>query len=126
MNRTCDCYIENDTEQASTIEPLEEVIGNMIAEIKNRQVKRLQDGIATVQIGYILSDLLTNIERIVDHCTNVAVAVIETDLGVFDQHDYVEKMKRSSNPKFYTDYNNFKEKYYNRMVEISDRKQKDC
>ena len=124
MAITTESYVHNDEQLARTVEPLEEVIDNMIAEIKNRQIKRLQDGIATIQIGYVLSDLLTNLERISDHCTNVAVAIIETDLGLFDQHDYVEKTKRSNNPQFYIDYNEFRVKYYDRMVEISDRKRK--
>lgn len=124
MATTTESYVHNDEQLARTIEPLEEVIDNMIAEIKNRQIKRLQDGIATIQIGYVLSDLLNNLERISDHCANVAVAIIETELSVFDQHDYVEKMKRSSNPQFYVDYNEFRKKYYDRMVEISNRKSK--
>lgn len=124
MAITTESYVHNDEQLARTVEPLEEVIDNMIAEIKNRQIKRLQDGIATIQIGYVLSDLLNNLERISDHCSNVAVAIIETDLSIFDQHDYVEKMKRSSNPQFYIDYNEFRKKYYDRMVEISNRKRK--
>ncbi len=110
LDRTTRAFLHNDLSLAHTIEPLEEVIDGMIYEIKNRQVKRLQTGNATVEIGFILTDLLTNIERISDHCSNVAVAMIEGEAEEFDHHEYLNNLKEEDD-SFMEQYGDFRHEY---------------
>lgn len=70
-----------DVETARRVEPLEETIDQLIEEIRSRHIQRLQAGQCTIQLGFVLSDLLTNIERASDHCSNIAVSVIEECSG---------------------------------------------
>ena len=72
-----DCFRADDPAAARTVEPLEETIDQLTAEIRARHIRRLQNGECTVQLGFILNDLLTNLERVSDHCSNIAVCIIE-------------------------------------------------
>lgn len=111
LDRTDKAFDTNDIELATTIEPLEEVIDGMINEIKSRQVKRLQAGNATVEIGFILTDLLTNLERIGDHCSNIAVALIEGESEEFDKHEYLTNLKKKDENNFMEQYGDFRHEY---------------
>ncbi len=86
-------YEKNDLALASRVEPLEQVIDSLAAEIKSHHINRLQSGDCTIEMGFVLSDLLTNCERISDHCSNIAVAVIEAQNDAFDPHNYLNKIK---------------------------------
>ena len=86
-------YEKNDLELASRVEPLEQVIDSLASEIKSHHIDRLQSGDCTIEMGFVLSDLLTNCERISDHCSNIAVAVIEAQNDSFDPHNYLNKIK---------------------------------
>ncbi len=86
-------YEKNDLELASKVEPLEQVIDRLASEIKSHHINRLQSGDCTIEMGFVLSDLLTNCERISDHCSNIAVAVIEAQNDSFDTHNYLNKIK---------------------------------
>ncbi len=90
---TTKVYEKNDLALASKVEPLEQVIDNLTAEIKSHHINRLQSGDCTIEMGFVLSDLLTNCERISDHCSNIAVAVIEAQNDIFDPHNYLNKIK---------------------------------
>ncbi len=90
---TTKVYEKNDFELASRVEPLEQVIDNLASEIKSHHINRLQSGDCTIEMGFVLSDLLTNCERISDHCSNIAVAVIEAKNDSFDTHNYLNKIK---------------------------------
>ena len=90
---TTKVYEKNDLALASRVEPLEQVIDNLTAEIKSHHINRLQSGDCTIEMGFVLSDLLTNCERISDHCSNIAVAVIEAQNDTFDPHNYLNKIK---------------------------------
>ncbi len=90
---TTKVYEKNDLELASRVEPLEQVIDRLAAEIKSHHINRLQSGDCTIEMGFVLSDLLTNCERISDHCSNIAVAVIEAQNDAFDPHNYLNKIK---------------------------------
>ena len=91
---TIDCFVDNNAALAAEVEPLEQVIDTIKAEIKNRHIQRLQNGICTIELGFILSDLLTNLERISDHCSNIAVSVIETShYGDLNSHQYLRDLK---------------------------------
>ncbi len=86
-------YEKNDYELATKVEPLEQVIDRITAEIKSHHIKRLQSGDCTIELGFVLSDLLTNCKRISDHCSNIAVAVIEAKNDSFDTHHYLNSVK---------------------------------
>ena len=103
-------YEKNDIEGAAKIEPLEQVIDRLTAKIKSRHIARLQQGDCTIEMGFVLSDLITNCERISDHCSNIAVAVIEGQFDGFDPHQYLNNMK-NENEDFKTLYAEYKEKY---------------
>ena len=95
LARTEEAYNNNDTAKAAMVEPLEQVIDHLISDIKNRHIARLKNGYCTIELGFVLSDLLTNYERISDHCSNIAVAVIEAEQDSFDTHRYLSGVKES-------------------------------
>lgn len=96
---------------ASGIEPLEQVIDAVSQEIRNRHILRLQHGNCTMELGFILTDLLTNCERVSDHCSNIAVALIETQHGTFDTHAYLNRIKENPTKDFERQYQAWLEKY---------------
>ena len=93
-------FLEEDLELASQVEPLEEVIDRLSLEIKQRHVKRLRKGKCTIELGFILSDITTNFERISDHCSNIALCQMEVNDDEFDAHAYVSELKQESNIDF--------------------------
>ena len=93
------------------IEPLEEVIDDITNKIKSNHIDRLQSGECTIELGFILSDLLTNYERISDHCSNIAVAIIEVDQNKFVAHEYLRDLKASHEERFENFYREYGEKY---------------
>lgn len=99
-------FINEDLTEAEKVEPLEEVIDDLCDEMKVHHVERLQNGTCTILQGYVFNDLLTNFERVSDHCSNVAVAMLELSLGAFDTHEYLEQLrqKRTENFKHYSDW----------------------
>ena len=74
---------------AKNVEPLEQVIDGIAAKIKADHIDRLKKGDCTIEYGFILSDILNNIERVSDHCSNIAVAMIEVSQNSFDTHQYL-------------------------------------
>ena len=88
-----DSFAANDPMAAREVEPLEETIDQLIEEIKVRHVHRLQTGECTIQLGFVLNDLLTNFERVSDHCSNIAVCVIESQADDLDPHAYISRLK---------------------------------
>ena len=94
LTASVDCFQADDPAAAKTVEPLEETIDQLTAEIRARHIRRLQNGECTVQLGFILSDLLTNLERVSDHCSNIAVCVIEEREDHAEQrHAYLHDFK---------------------------------
>ena len=100
MNSTVEVFTENDLEKAKKIEPLEEAIDSINGEIKKRHIKRLRKGKCTIELGFILSDITTAFERISDHCSNIAVCVLQIHEDVFDTHEYMDIMKAKDNVAF--------------------------
>ena len=88
-----DSFAANDPMAAREVEPLEETIDQLIEEIKVRHIHRLQAGECTIQLGFVLNDLLTNFERVSDHCSNIAVCVIESQADDLDPHAYISRLK---------------------------------
>ncbi len=96
VGMTTKAFKESDLEAAASVEPLEQVIDSLIASVKSRHVERLQRGECTIELGFILTDLITDYERVSDHCSNIAVAVIESQHGTFDTHEYLDDIKHNS------------------------------
>lgn len=107
---TAAAYYENDLELAAKVEPLEQVIDHITTQIKSNHIERLQHGSCTIELGFVLSDLLTNYERISDHCSNIAVAVIEVENDNFDTHEYLSGVK-CGNVDFDETYESYCAKY---------------
>ena len=96
---------------ALSVEPLEEVIDYLNKEVKARHIKRLSKGKCTIDMGFILSDIITNYERIADHCSNIAVGLIEINHDGYDVHEYLNTLKADGNDEFREKYLACKEKY---------------
>jgi phosphate:Na+ symporter len=97
---TSNAFVTNDISLAKRVEPLEQVIDKLISKVKSNHITRLQGGNCTLELGFILSDLLNNYERISDHCSNIAVAIIETAQGSFETHEYLNAVKTDENEDF--------------------------
>ena len=93
MAMAFDSFAANDPEAAKEVEPLEETIDQLIEEIRVRHIRRLQSGECTIQLGFVLNDLLTNFERVSDHCSNIAVCVIESHEDELGRHAYIHDLK---------------------------------
>ena len=111
VNMTVDSFINDDDELSSHIEPLEEVIDNLKKQLKAKHISRLQKGECTIELGFIFTDLLTNFERISDHCSNVAVYTMQLSGEKLDTHKYLSKIKHSAIGNFVDDYNMYENKY---------------
>lgn len=110
LDITSRAYIGNDLQLAAQVEPLEQVIDGLIAKIRANHINRLQSGVCTIEMGFVLSDILTNYERISDHCSNVAVAIIEVEHDSFDTHQYLNGVK-FGNEEFNTSFDAYMAKY---------------
>lgn len=100
LNITMQSFCEGDLEMARRVEPLEEVIDRLHIEIKRRHVKRLRKGKCTIELGFILSDITTNFERVSDHCSNIAVCLLEVNEDGFDTHAYINGLKEGDNEEY--------------------------
>lgn len=99
LNNSIQAFLDEDLEAAKMIEPLEEVIDALQVEIRARHISRLQEGICTIELGFVLSDLLTNMERVSDHCSNIAATLIQTKNETFDMHNYLHSVKAADGSK---------------------------
>lgn len=111
LNMTVDSFINDDIELASHVEPLEQVIDKLNKKLKARHVARLQSGECTIELGFVFTDLLTNYERVSDHCSNVAVYTMQLPSDKLDAHKYLAKIKNSETGAFVDDFNMYAEKY---------------
>lgn len=108
---TTDAFTADDLDMARHVEPLEEVIDELCDEIKIQHVRRIQTGDCTLDHGFVFNDLLTNYERIADHCSNIAVAMIELDMDQFDTHEYLHQIKDSHEETFNRYFEEYKERF---------------
>ena len=108
---TIKAFCENDTEAAKKVEPLEQVMDLLTAEVKDRHIKRLQEGKCTIELGFMLSDIVNNIERVSDHYSNVAACMIQIEDSALNTHDYLNEVKNSDSEEFKQDFEMYKEKY---------------
>jgi phosphate:Na+ symporter len=111
INLTCDSFAVNDVDLAKRVEPLEQVIDMLIAKSKSNHIARLQAGNCTIELGFILSDLLNNYSRVSDHCSNIAVALIETSHNSFGTHEYLNSVKNTGNEKFSVAFDEYASAY---------------
>ena len=110
VDRTVAAYGSFDREQAARIEPQEQVVDALVREVKSRHVRRLRDGLCTVEYGFVLEDLLTACERTADHCSNVAGCVIEITHHSLGMHEYTRSI-RYGNDIYDSYFKEFSNKY---------------
>jgi len=106
-----EAFEKDDVSLAAHVEPFEQVIDGLSSEIKTRHIKRLQEGNCTIELGFILSDVLTNCERVSDHCSNIAVCIIQIKKDRLNTHQYLNERKETMGEDFVSDFNKYAEKY---------------
>ncbi len=110
LNLSVKAFVENDLESAALVEPLEQVIDVLKEDMKHGHIERLRKNECTIEQGFVFNDLITNLERVSDHCSNIAACVTETAHQRFDMHKFVRSMKKNSE-EFDAKYNEFLRKY---------------
>lgn len=111
LNKSVDAFIASDITLAKQVEPLEDVIDDLRTELKTRHIERLREGKCTIELGFIHSDLLTNLERVSDHCSNIAVCMIQVKENNMDTHEYMTELKRAEVSDFNTALEGYRSKY---------------
>lgn len=111
VNLAYKSFAENDFETAMKVEPLEQVVDDLRDAIKLKHIRRLQEGRCTIELGFVLNDLLTDLERVSDHCSNIAGLVIEMSHSEMDLHKYLKKIKKDPNGSFNALYEEYGRKY---------------
>ena len=112
LNNAFDAFLNENLEEARLVEPLEEVIDAIEADIRARHVERLKEGTCTIELGFVLSDLPTNMERVSDHCSNIAATLIQTQNETFDMHSYLQSVKAADgNEDFNARVKEYSEKF---------------
>lgn len=104
-------FIDDELETAYKVEPLEECIDTLCSEMKLRHITRLQNGSCSLGVGFVFNDILSNFERVADHCSNLAIALIELQGDAYDAHDYVINLKELHSHNFDELYGYYSEKY---------------
>lgn len=103
---------DEDKKLAVAVEPLEEVIDHLNDKLKMRHIQRLREGICTIELGFIFSDITTNYERVADHCSNIALSILQlNNEESFDAHEYIDKLKKEDNESFREKYHSYKTQY---------------
>lgn len=111
VNISFDSFEKKDEKEAERVEPLEQVIDDINMELKARHIKRLRERRCTLDLGFILSDITTNLERVSDHCSNIAVCLIQIKHDGFDTHEYLDTIKREDNAKFKERFMQYQKQY---------------
>ncbi len=111
VNTSILVFQEEDLKLALQVEPLEEVIDHLNVEVKKRHIKRLRKGKCTIEMGFVLSDISTNYERVSDHCSNIALCLLQLNEDNFDTHMYQENISASDNKEFNAEYKRLRTRY---------------
>ena len=106
-----DAFVANDLETAKLVEPLEQVVNKLNTKVKQRHIKRLRKGKCTIELGLILQDIITNFERVSDHCSNIAVYLRESTEDNMASHEYLHDWKEHNEEWFHHTYVELKDKY---------------
>lgn len=104
-------FREEDLQLAKQVEPLEEVIDGLNLDIRQRHVKRLRKGKCTIELGFVLTDITTNFERVSDHCSNIAVCLLQVSEDEFDTHAYIDELRAGDNMDFRGKVIAYRERY---------------
>lgn len=111
LTQTILAFETNNLDLCKQIEPLEEVVDTLRIELKDRHIRRLQSGNCTTELGFIYSDILTNYERVSDHCSNIAVCLLQVEENSFETHSYMHDIKYAKDNTFNQQYEKVKSKY---------------
>lgn len=111
LNRTTEAFISNDQALARTVEPLEEVIDELNKDVKKHHMKRLRKGKCTIELGLVLSDLAMNYERVADHCSNIAVYMMQLKDTQLEEHSFTEQLDEAESAEFTALLSEFQSKY---------------
>lgn len=111
LDMSISSFIRSDVNLAKCVEPLEDVIDQLRNELKSRHIERLRSGKCTIELGFILQDLLTNFERVSDHCSNIAVYLIQISDNSMDTHEYMNELKKLDRSEFMDEFNDYSRKY---------------
>lgn len=106
-----DALVEENCDVAMKVEPLEQIIDKLKSKIKSNHVRRLREGDCTIELGFILSDLLNNYERVSDHCSNIAVCILEIANNSFETHEYLSHVKNDGENHFFEQFAEYQKKY---------------
>ena len=109
---TIESFEKSDVKLATSVEPLEQVVDSLIYEMKRRHIARVKEGNCTIKLGFAFNDLLTDYERIADHCSNIAVAVIEAANGTYEPHEYLESIKGVIGGEFDEKFKEYSKEFY--------------
>ena len=114
IDKTTKAFCHLDMGQAMKIEPLEQVIDGLVREVKSRHVRRLRDGLCSVEYGFVLEDILTAYERSADHCSNIAVEMLQVSEGKLEAHEYLNALKEGKlqeSAKFNQRFQRYRDRY---------------
>ncbi|MGL5260614.1 MAG: Na/Pi cotransporter family protein [Lachnospiraceae bacterium] len=111
LDITISVFITENVDQAKEVEPLEELIDTLKAELKQRHVKRLRKEKCNIEMGFVLIDITTSFARVADYCSNVAVCLLEINEDGYDTHKYLDKIKKANNIEFHEKYKKYCDKY---------------
>ena len=111
VDLTVEAFVEDDLELAKKVEPLRQVVRVLCNKLKNKHIERLQKGKCDMKQGFAFNDMLTNLDRITAHCSNVAVAMIELESSEYDTHEYLKSIREMKNEKFLSVFEDYVEKY---------------
>lgn len=111
VERTEKAFINKDKETAQTIEPLEEVIDELNKTVHKHHLKRLRNGKCSIELGIFLSDITAHMERISDHCSNIAIYELQSTNSNIEEHSYLDQLDEAESLEFQKNYLHFKQKY---------------
>lgn len=111
VNTSFNAFTTENLDYAKAVEPLEEVIDELRSQLKKRHIKRLRKGKCTIELGFILQDIITDFERIADHCSNIAVCIIQLADNSFDTHEYLNELRNTEDREFGEKYRFYRHKY---------------
>ena len=111
MDTAIAAFTTSDLQLAKQVEPLEQVIDNLSDDMKVRQIERLQQKKVNIPQNFIFNDLITNFERVSDHCSNIALTVLRLQSGDFDTHDYQERLLAGEDEEFKAAFPRYNKEY---------------
>ena len=111
LDMTAEAFETNNLDLAIMVEPLEQTIDKLVYEMKRNHIIRLQADECTIKLGFAFNDLLTSYERAADHCSNIAVAVVEAAHGTFEPHEYMKSVKEDHREEFEKRYRQYRNRF---------------